>query len=74
VVHPDDQPILNKALPALTAALRATEHVEVGADPSLPRGSCIARTPSGGIIDASIDVQLQRMVEQILGAPPGAAP
>ena len=37
-----------------------------GGDPKLERGSCIARTPGGGVIDASIRTQLDRIAEVLL--------
>jgi flagellar assembly protein FliH len=68
--HPDDLPLLTEALPQLAERLQTAGHVELIADAGLERGSCVARTPRGGEIDASIDSQLRRIVEGLL---PGAA-
>jgi flagellar assembly protein FliH len=74
-VHPDDEPLLREAFPAIAARLGSGPHVEFVADGSLERGSCVARTGSGGVIDASIRTQLQRIVEVLLpGETPGYAP
>jgi flagellar assembly protein FliH len=65
-VHPDDEPLLREALPRLGARLGSSTHIDFVPDSSLERGSCIARTGSGGVIDASIRTQLQRIVEVLL--------
>lgn len=65
LVHPDDEPLLRAALPGVSARFPAAQHVELRADPALSRGSCIARTQGGGLIDASIDTQLRRIVETL---------
>ncbi|MFT3686208.1 MAG: FliH/SctL family protein [Phycisphaerales bacterium] len=71
--HPDDRAILTRALPGL--ASRATQNVQVELvdDPTLTRGSCVARmAEGGGVIDASLDTQLQRIVDALLPATGGA--
>lgn len=78
-INPEDREAINAALPALTARFSQARHVELRDDPALMRGSCIAetRTPgaagaaalSPGEIDASIDTQIDRIVEALL---PGA--
>ncbi len=68
-VHPDDLEQLRAALPALSARLADAAHVELVADAALPRGSCIARTPRGAVIDASIETQLERLADAILHGP-----
>lgn len=68
-VHPDDESILREALPALAATLPAATHVEFATDPALERGSCVARSGSGGVIDASIRTQLQRISETLVPNP-----
>jgi valyl-tRNA synthetase len=73
-VHPDDEPLAREALPELATRLAAAAHVEVASDASLERGSCIARTGSGGMIDASIRTQLGRIVEALLPASHDGAP
>jgi flagellar assembly protein FliH len=62
---PDDLPALREAMPTLCARFSAAAHVELQGDPSLPRGSCVART-LGGEIDASIWTQLDRVADTLL--------
>lgn len=71
-VHPDDHGAVERALPGLVAVFPAIKHVELADDPALERGSCTARmrgddqSAGGGEIDASIRVQMDRIVEAIL--------
>lgn len=65
-VHPDDLGLVQDALPAMCEKYSAATHVEISPDPSLPRGSCVARSGTGGVIDASIRTQLDRIVELLL--------
>ncbi|MEX2219894.1 MAG: FliH/SctL family protein [Phycisphaerales bacterium] len=80
-VHPEDEAIVRDALPGLAAKLAGASHVEFIGDASLERGSCVARSGSGGVIDASIGTQLERIAEVLLPATnapdergPGEAP
>jgi len=76
-IHPEDRPLVQRSLPALLAAMSMIRHAELADDPALDRGSCVARmrgdqaadAGAGGEIDASIQTQLDRIVEVIL---PGA--
>lgn len=65
-VHPEDMPRAESALPALMRRIGGTEHAELVEDASLDRGSCIARLPGGGVIDASLTTQVDRLVAAIL--------
>lgn len=65
-VHPDDATLVKQELPALVERFATCEHAQITTDPSLTPGSCVARTPSGGVIDASIDTQLNRIIESLL--------
>jgi flagellar assembly protein FliH len=69
-VHPEDQPLVEEAMPALSRRLRGGGHAEVVADDSLERGSCVVET-SRGTIDASIGAQLDRIAHALL---PGVQP
>jgi flagellar assembly protein FliH len=76
-IHPDDRAVAEKAVPSLTGRASSVRHVEFVEDPSLGRGSCVARTrdaksdSGGGEIDASISTQVQRIVDSLLpGTPP----
>jgi flagellar assembly protein FliH len=69
--HPDDRELLTRAIPTLAARTQHSVTVELVDDPALARGSCVARlAEGGGQIDASIDTQLQRIVDALL--PPTA--
>ena len=65
-VHPDDIEIAQTELSKLIERFSTCEHAQVVTDPSLSRGSCIGRTSTGGMIDASIDTQLERIVDALL--------
>lgn len=75
-IHPDDRALATDALPGIVAALGTVAHAEIEGDPSLARGSCVARLRGaaagdglpGGEIDASIDTQLARLAEALLPA------
>lgn len=81
-VHPADRATVEAALPGLAQAASAARDVELLDDPSLMRGSCVAKladadpgnAASGrpaGSVNASIRTQLDRIVEALL---PGEAP
>jgi flagellar assembly protein FliH len=65
-VHPDDIEIAQAELHNLVERFATCEHAQVTTDASLERGSCIARTASGGIIDASVNTQLERIIDALL--------
>lgn len=83
-VNPEDEPLLRDALPALADRFPKAEHVELKSDASLTRGSCIAITAGGGVIDSTIETQLARITEVLVpdrspvppesGIPPGELP
>lgn len=64
-INPEDRPVLEKAMPDLLARFNQLQHVELTDDPQVTRGGCIARFGHGQI-DATIDRQVERMVEAIL--------
>lgn len=66
-VHPDDLALAREALPRVAANLSNVRQTEVAADSGLARGSCIVRTSEGGTIDASIQTQVDRVIEAMLG-------
>lgn len=69
-VHPDDLALARESLPELLKRFAPDSHATLEGDPSLSRGSVVARTVKGGIVDASIDTQLSRLIEAIM---PGAS-
>lgn len=68
-VNPEDEALTRQLLPGLVDRLGRVRDVEVQADDSIQRGGCILRTEGGASIDASIQTQLDRIVEALL--PPG---
>lgn len=76
-VHPDDEPLARERLAALMRRLDASAHASLETDPTLSRASCVAQSPGGGVIDASVDTQLDRIVSLLLPGPqeaPDASP
>lgn len=67
--HPDDLETLRAEAPALASRLAGGLHAEILASDTLSRGSCVVRTERGRI-DASIETQIDRIVEALL---PGGA-
>jgi len=65
-VNPDDAELIGQELPAMIERFAQCEHAQIVTDPGLERGSCIARTPGGGVIDASIQTQLDRIINALL--------
>jgi len=73
-VHPDDLALANEALPGLIDGFGSCEHASVVPDASVTRGSCVARTRAGGVIDATIEGQLARVVEELVPMAPAGEP
>lgn len=65
-VHPDELEAVRAALPTVASALGAGAHARLEPDGSLARGSCVVRTDGGGSVDAGIDLQLDRIVADLL--------
>lgn len=65
-VNPEDEPVLREAIPALLERFSKAEHIELKADQSVSKGSCIARTAAGGVIDATIETQFQRLADAVV--------
>ena len=79
-VHRDDVDAFREALPAAAARLgagvrpgAAGGHVELAVDGTLAPRSCVASTPDGGMIDASLGTQLERIVAALLPGDAGGA-
>lgn len=70
-VHPDDLATVEEALPALARRIERSGRVRVEADDALVRGSAVVRTERGEI-DATVDGQIERLVESIRPMPSGA--
>jgi flagellar assembly protein FliH len=65
-IHPVDELLLRQAMPGLLDRFPNAEHLELSLNDAIPRGSVIARTATGGSIDASLDTQLNRIVQELL--------
>jgi flagellar biosynthesis/type III secretory pathway protein FliH len=68
VVHPDDRPIIETVLPAVTARLESGLHAHIETDGTITRGGCILRT-GHGLVDATLDTQIDRIAASLLPAP-----
>jgi flagellar assembly protein FliH len=68
-IHPDDRPLVEAALPDLLARFPHCEHLTLRDDPATTRGGCIVAV-EGGRIDATIETQLQRIVDTLLPVAP----
>jgi len=65
-VHPDDLERANRLMPAMVDRIGGSGHATINADGSLSPGSCVARTAGGGVIDASIETEIARMIDALL--------
>lgn len=65
-IHPEDDALAQEVLPRLRERLLGGVHVRLEADPSVSRGSCVARALGGSSIDATVETQLDRVVRDLL--------
>ncbi|MFG0306347.1 MAG: FliH/SctL family protein [Phycisphaerales bacterium JB040] len=65
-VHPGDLASLREALPGIVARFEHAMHAELIEDASLSPGSVVLRTESGGVIDASVRAQFDRIARELL--------
>ena len=65
-IHPDDRPLLEQAMPRLVADLANVQRVNLIDDAGITRGGCVL-THGQGRIDATIDTQLHRIADALLG-------
>ena len=68
-IHPDDRPALEENLPELVNEFRNLTHAELVDDDTVGRGGCLL-TYGQGQIDATLETQFRRIVEQILPESP----
>jgi flagellar assembly protein FliH len=66
-VHPAEHELLRDAGADLLQQTAGLEHVSIIADAAVERGGCVLRAREG-VIDASIEVQLDRIAEALCGA------
>jgi len=71
-VHPDDRPMVEQAIPELLAEFTQVQRIDLTEKPEVGRGGCIVVFGQGRI-DASIETQLDRLVETILPLPDAPA-
>ena len=75
-ICPDDRQVVEEALPAVANTMSQLKHVQLVDDPAVGKGGCIVSFGQGQI-DASIDTQLDRVVQLLLpsdDADPQASP
>ncbi|MEM8835412.1 MAG: FliH/SctL family protein [Planctomycetota bacterium] len=65
VVHPEDVEMVREALPQLLERIDQSLDADVSESDRLERGACVVRLPAGEI-SATVDGQLQRIVEQLV--------
>jgi len=65
-IHPEDEALVNALLPDYAAKIAQCREATTEVDPSMNRGGVIIRTV-GGEVDASIETQLDRLTELVLG-------
>jgi len=65
-VHPDELEALQSAAVELIHPAGGLQHVRVVADAHVERGGCVLRSRAG-TVDASLETQLQRVAEAIVG-------
>ena len=70
-VSPQDLDLVRGAIDGLAGQLGGIGRLEVVAERRVERGGCVVRTPEGEI-DASLDLQLERVAEVVRSALPAA--
>lgn len=64
-VHPDDEALVREAIPAIASKFADVTHAELVSDASIDRGGCVVRTETGGVVDATIRSQVERLAASI---------
>ena len=67
IVHPDDRPLIEEAMPKITQILESAQHVTVRVSEDLEAGGCRIETGRGSV-DASLERQIERIVQTLLPA------
>ncbi len=65
-ICPDDRAAVEAGLPEITAQLDRVRGVELVDDPAVGRGGCVVASGAGRI-DATVETQLRRLCEHLLG-------
>lgn len=71
-ICPDDRPALEEAMPELIEQFRRLRHIQLAEDPAVSRGGCVVEYDQGRI-DATMEMQLNRLVEVILPSEPAGS-
>ena len=66
-VNPEQHELVNELLPRLQAEWPRMKHVTIVNDDTVVPGGCVVRT-AGGEIDADLERQLGRLIEEIVGS------
>ena len=69
-INPKDRSLMKRAMGRLLEKIDGCSHVELRDDPAVSRGGCIVTTARGRI-DATIDRQIDRIVQTLLARQPG---
>ncbi len=72
-IAPQDRALVEAMLPELIDKINTCTHAAIRDDPSVTRGGCVISTGAGRI-DATIERQIQRIVDTLLPPPIEAAP
>ncbi|MBX2852196.1 MAG: hypothetical protein KTR15_10660 [Phycisphaeraceae bacterium] len=67
-IHPVDRPLIEDAMPQLVQELDTLKHIELMDDEQITPGGCVVAFGQGRI-DATVERQLQRLVDLILPEP-----
>jgi len=67
-IHPSQRATLTEALPQLRAEWPALKHIELVDDATVSPGGCRVFT-RGGLVDADLDCQLDRVINDLLPEP-----
>lgn len=62
MVSPGDVELAREVMPGLMGMVDGLEHAEIVADGSIGPGGCVVRGGSGGVVDATIMGQLERVI------------
>ncbi|MBX3384235.1 MAG: hypothetical protein KF864_12080 [Phycisphaeraceae bacterium] len=65
-MNPADVEVSRSALPGLISRFAPGTHAQIEEDPSLLPGSCVAISDQGGVVDASVQTQLARLIEVLM--------
>lgn len=68
-----DEAVVRAALPQVLARVGNAHSAALQVDAAAPRGTCVARSAGGGVVDASVETQLGRIVASLVPAREGGA-